>query len=97
MARLAQPQRIALGVEYHGGSFAGWQAQRIPGLLTVQETLESALGRVAAHPVTTVCAGRTDAGVHASGQVVHFDTDAARPLRAWVLGANALLPRSVSV
>ncbi len=97
MARLAQPLRIALGVEYHGGSFAGWQAQRTAGLLTVQETLESALERVAAHPVTTTCAGRTDAGVHATGQVVHFDTDAERPLRAWVLGANAVLPRGVSV
>lgn len=97
MTHAAARQRIALGLEYHGGAFAGWQAQREPGLATVQETLEAALARVAAHPVSTVCAGRTDAGVHASGQVVHFDTDAERPLRAWVLGANAWLPQGVAV
>lgn len=90
-------RRIALGLEYHGGGYAGWQAQHDPELPTVQATLERALARVAARPVTTVCAGRTDAGVHAGAQVVHFDTDAERPLRAWVLGTNAWLPRDISV
>lgn len=90
-------RRVALGLEYQGSAYAGWQAQRRPRLPTVQETLERALARVADHPVSTVCAGRTDAGVHASRQVVHFDTPAARPLRAWVMGANSLLPRDVAV
>lgn len=90
-------RRIALGLEYHGGGYAGWQAQHDPRLPTIQAALERALGRVAARPVTTVCAGRTDAGVHAGAQVVHFDTDAQRPLRAWVLGTNAWLPRDISV
>ena len=90
-------RRVALGIEYHGGAYAGWQAQRSPGLPTVQETLEAALSRIADHPVSTVCAGRTDAGVHASAQVVHFDTRAERPLRAWVMGVNSLLPADVAV
>lgn len=90
-------RRLALGIEYDGGAFSGWQSQRRPGLQTVQEALEAALAAVADHPVSTVCAGRTDAGVHASAQVVHFDTTAIRPDRAWVLGTNAHLPRGVSV
>ena len=90
-------RRVALGIEYHGGAYAGWQAQRSPGLPTVQETLEAALSRIADHPVSTVCAGRTEAGVHASAQVVHFDTRAERPLRAWVMGVNSLLPADVAV
>jgi len=90
-------RRVALGIEYHGGAYAGWQAQRSPVLPTVQEALEAALSRVADHPVFTVCAGRTDAGVHASAQVVHFDTRAERPLRAWVMGVNSLLPADVAV
>ncbi len=97
MASAPLPARIALGVEYDGSRFAGWQAQRTPGVITVQEVLESALERIATRPVTTICAGRTDAGVHASAQVLHFDTDVERPLRAWILGVNALLPRSISV
>lgn len=90
-------RRIALGIEYHGGRYAGWQSQSDPVLPTIQATLEEALGRVAAQPVRTVCAGRTDAGVHASAQVVHFDVTVQRPLRAWVLGANAWLPPDISV
>jgi tRNA pseudouridine38-40 synthase len=82
--------RLALGVEYDGTSFAGWEAQ--PGQRTVQGVLEAALARVADHPVRVVCAGRTDAGVHAWGQVVHFDTRARRDERAWLLGGNANLP-----
>lgn len=83
--------RIALGVEYDGSAFHGWQTQLDPALPTVQETLEKALGEVAAQPVTIICAGRTDTGVHAAGQVVHFDTTSVRPLKAWVLGVNTLL------
>lgn len=89
--------RIALGVEYDGSAFHGWQAQLDPALPTVQESLEAALGQVAAHPVKVHCAGRTDTGVHAAGQVVHFDTTSLRQLKAWVLGANTALKRGVSV
>ena len=87
--------RVALGVEYDGTRFAGWARQ--PGARTVAQVLEAALGEVAAHPVSTRCAGRTDARVHALGQVVHFDTEAERPERAWTLGANTHLPADVSV
>ena len=88
--------RIALGVEYKGTRYAGWQRQST-GVITVQQTLEKALARVAASPIDVQCAGRTDAGVHACGQVVHFDTQAVRPLKAWVMGANAELPHDISV
>jgi tRNA pseudouridine38-40 synthase len=87
----APTRRLALGVEYDGSAFNGWQAQLNPRLATVQESLERALSRVADHPVKLFCAGRTDAGVHGSGQVVHFDTHAQRPLKAWVLGVNSQL------
>ncbi|MEE4377320.1 MAG: tRNA pseudouridine(38-40) synthase TruA [Candidatus Competibacteraceae bacterium] len=88
--------RIALGVEYDGAQFRGWQIQE-PGVRTIQESLERALSAVADHTVTTVCAGRTDAGVHSLGQIVHFDTVAQRPSRAWVLGVNTHLPPDVNV
>jgi len=88
--------RIALGIEYDGSDFAGWQSQE-GGLRTVQGSVEQALSTVADRPVRAVCAGRTDAGVHATAQVVHFDTDAERSLRAWQYGANANLPKGVSV
>lgn len=87
--------RIALGVEYDGSAFAGWQSQ--PGGNTVQDVLEQALATIADHPLRTVCAGRTDAGVHALEQVVHFDTDASRPDSAWIRGVNAHLPPQVAV
>lgn len=87
--------RIALGVEYDGSGFCGWQSQAGGG--SVQDALESALSRVADAPTRVACAGRTDAGVHAIGQVVHFDTDAERPATAWVRGVNAHLPPSVAV
>lgn len=87
--------RIALGVEYDGSAFHGWQKQ--PDGATVQNALESALARIASCPVDVVCAGRTDAGVHATGQVVHFDTDVVRPLTAWVRGVNTFLPSAVAV
>lgn len=87
--------RIALGLEYDGSRFLGWQTQ--PGGGTVQDTLEAALGTIAAEPVSVTCAGRTDRGVHALEQVVHFEVAAQRPASAWVRGANALLPESVAV
>ena len=87
--------RIALGVEYDGSAFNGWQSQ--PDGRTVQDVLEAALGTVAAEPVRVHCAGRTDAGVHALCQVVHFDTAAERPDTAWVRGVNANLPSTVAV
>lgn len=87
--------RIALGIEYDGSCFFGWQTQ--PGGVTVQDALESALSTIAGEPIAATCAGRTDRGVHARAQVVHFDTTAARPDTAWVRGANALLPGSVAV
>lgn len=87
--------RVALGVEYEGSAFRGWQTQ--PGGGTVQDVLQAALQKIAGLPVSVVCAGRTDAGVHAMGQVAHFDTAAKRPLSAWVRGANSFLPPSVAV
>jgi tRNA pseudouridine38-40 synthase len=79
--------RLALGIEYDGSAFAGWQFQQ--HARSVQGDLQQALSRVADHPIELVAAGRTDAGVHALEMVAHFDTTAARPLHAWVLGANA--------
>lgn len=87
--------RIALGVEYCGTSFRGWQSQAGGG--TVQDVLEAALYKIAGVPTGVLCAGRTDAGVHATQQVVHFDTAVERPITAWVRGVNAHLPDSVSV
>lgn len=87
--------RIALGVEYNGSGFHGWQSQR--NSLGVQPVVEHALGRVANHPVSIICAGRTDTGVHATGQVVHFDTHATRDNHAWILGANSNLPKDISI
>jgi len=88
--------RIALGIEYDGSAFKGWQLQR-HGVRTVQAVVEAALQEVAAHPVRVTCAGRTDTGVHAVGQVAHFDTEAERAPRNWVLGTNANLPSDVAV
>lgn len=87
--------KFALGVEYDGREFHGFETQ--PNGRTVQACLEAALSKVADHPVRTVCAGRTDAGVHALGQIVHFESRAERPLNAWVFGANANLPKDVCV
>lgn len=89
--------RIAAGVEYVGSGFHGWQRQRQAGLRTVQGELEAALSRIAAHPVEIYCAGRTDAGVHALGQVLHFDTTAQREPRSWLLGTNTFLPHDVKL
>jgi tRNA pseudouridine38-40 synthase len=88
-------RRVALGVEYDGAGFHGWQTQ--PHARNVQDVLQAALSRVAAHPVEVVAAGRTDTGVHATGQVVHFDTSAERSRHAWLLGVNTQLPADVAV
>jgi len=87
--------RIALGLEYDGSHFCGWQSQ--PSACGVQDALEQALAAIAGEPVRVHAAGRTDTGVHALSQVIHFDTAALRPENAWVRGTNALLPQSVSV
>lgn len=88
--------RLALGIEYKGSRYRGWQRQEA-GVPSVQEAVERALSQVAAEPISVACAGRTDAGVHATGQVVHFDTKVERPLKAWVMGTNANLPADISV
>jgi tRNA pseudouridine38-40 synthase len=87
--------RVALGLEYAGGAFCGFQSQ--PSHCGVQDALEDAIAEIAGHPVGVVAAGRTDARVHAASQIVHFDTDAERPLTAWVRGVNAYLPPDVAV
>jgi len=87
--------RIALGIEYAGTSFCGFQSQ--PSRCGVQDALEAAIGRIASHPVGVVAAGRTDAGVHAVSQVVHFDTQVERPLSAWVRGVNSHLSPQAAV
>jgi len=87
--------RIALGLSYDGSNFCGWQSQ--PSTCGVQDALESAIAKIAQHGIRVHAAGRTDTGVHAVGQVVHFDTDCTRPITAWVRGVNAYLPATVRV
>lgn len=87
--------RIAAGVEYCGADFSGWQSQS--GQRTVQACVEAAISVIADHPVQVQCAGRTDAGVHAVHQVIHFDTTALREPRSWVLGANTKLPHDINL
>lgn len=89
--------RIALGIEYTGTNFNGWQSQFDPAVRSIQSELERALGVIAAHPISVRCAGRTDAGVHATGQVVDFETTVNRSERAWIYGANTNLPRDIKV
>lgn len=91
------PARIALEIEYDGADFSGWQRQSSPELPTVQGAVEKALSRVADHPVQLTCAGRTDAGVHATAQVVHFDAAINRGPAAWLRGGNSLLPAGVRI
>jgi tRNA pseudouridine38-40 synthase len=88
-------QHVALGVEYDGSCFHGWQRQLEQR--SVQQTLEDALGQIAAAPLSLIAAGRTDAGVHATQQIVAFTSPIERPLRAWTRGANSLLPDELSV
>lgn len=92
---MGKMKRIALGVEYNGSQFCGWQHQ--PQGCGIQDALERALTQIAGREVAVVAAGRTDTGVHATGQVLHFDVDVERPLTAWVRGANSFLPDGVAV
>ncbi len=87
--------KIALGIEYDGSRYFGWQKQQ--SVISVQEQLEKALSIIAHSPIEVFCAGRTDAGVHSTGQVVHFETTANRPLKSWCFGTNAHLPDDISV
>lgn len=89
--------RIAIEVEYDGATYCGWQRQKKPAVPTVQEQVEDALSFVANHPVSVICAGRTDSGVHATSQIVHFETAVARSEKAWVCGTNANLPDDVVI
>ncbi|MGH8494156.1 MAG: tRNA pseudouridine(38-40) synthase TruA [Moraxellaceae bacterium] len=88
--------RFAIGVDYNGRAYRGWQTQQ-PGVKSVQETLEKAIAHVANHKVTVIAAGRTDAGVHGAGMVAHFDSDALRPERSWMLGVNTKLPEDIAL
>jgi tRNA pseudouridine38-40 synthase len=87
--------RIALGIEYDGAKYFGWQRQK--EVASVQEKLEKSLSIVANHPVEVQCAGRTDAGVHGTGQVVHFETTTVRKMVAWTMGVNANMPKDIAV
>ena len=87
--------KIALGIEYNGKNYFGWQRQ--DKVLSVQEELEKALSFVANEKIEVFCAGRTDSGVHGTGQVVHFETNAVRPEKAWAFGTNANLPDDIAV
>lgn len=87
--------RIALGIEYDGTNYHGWQCQA--GLSTIQEKVEFALSKIALQPIKVVCAGRTDAGVHALEQVVHFDTEVIRQDIAWIFGTNSNLPLDIRI
>ncbi len=96
MVRSLASQRVALGIVYDGSRYHGWQYQGAD-VLTVQSTLQNALASIADHQLTLTCAGRTDTGVHATRQVVHFDVDNERPDKAWTEGTNARLPNDISV
>ena len=87
--------KIALGVEYMGTDFHGWQLQK-SGIRTVQQVVEKALSKIADHPVRVFCSGRTDAGVHAIEQVIHFETQVDREDKAWLFGGNVNLPHDVN-
>jgi tRNA pseudouridine38-40 synthase len=91
----ARGRRVAAIVEYDGTEYAGWQSQEHSA--SIQDAVQAALSFVAGEPVTAICAGRTDSGVHAAGQVIHFDTGAQRTPRAWVLGANTRLPPAIAL
>lgn len=96
-AAYVAPFRYALGVEYAGANYNGWQSQAEAHVDTVQSRLEAALSKIANHPVHLICAGRTDTGVSASYQVVHFDAQVERLERAWVMGSNSNLPDDIAV
>jgi tRNA pseudouridine38-40 synthase len=88
-------RRVAAIVEYDGTEYAGWQSQEHS--VSIQDAVQAAISFVAGHPIVAICAGRTDSGVHATGQVIHFDTNAVRTPRAWVLGANTKLPAAIAL
>ena len=88
--------RFAASISYHGGQYHGWQKQQ-DEIKTVEACLGTAIAKVANHPVSLICAGRTDAGVHALGQVIHFDTTACRSIENWQRGTNRYLPDDIRV
>ncbi|MEM8594201.1 MAG: tRNA pseudouridine(38-40) synthase TruA [Pseudomonadota bacterium] len=90
-------KRMVLAVSYKGFAYRGWQSQLSDDIATVQDAVEHAISSVANHPVKVICAGRTDARVHAECQIIHFDTHSERPLRAWVDGVNCSLPYDVRI
>ena len=94
---IAKGDRVVLAVSYDGSAYSGWQSQRKHAVATVQDELEKTLGLIANQPIRVQCAGRTDAGVHASEQIVHFDSPVDRPERAYVMGANTNLPSDIAV
>ncbi len=87
--------KFALGIEYDGAAYSGWQRQQ--NVPSVQQALEEALSRVINEPIVVTCAGRTDSGVHATAQVVHFETDVKREMKALTMGVNANLPGDIAV
>ena len=89
-------KKVALSVSYNGAPYHGWQCQK-GNVRTVQGELEDALSKIANSPIRVGCAGRTDAGVHATNQIVEFSTNSDRDTRAWVYGTNSHLPESISV
>ncbi|WP_432473852.1 tRNA pseudouridine(38-40) synthase TruA [Amphritea sp. HPY] len=89
--------RYALCVEYAGGNYRGWQTQKEKDVPTVQETVEAALSKIANEPISVICAGRTDACVSGTYQIIHFDTTAERNLRGWVMGTNTQLPDDIAI
>ena len=89
-------QRFAIGIEFCGMRYKGWQTQQA-GVRSIQETMERVLSTIADAPIILHGAGRTDAGVHATNMVAHFDTEAVRPLRGWLMGANSQLPKDIAI
>lgn len=89
-------QRYAIGIEFCGTRFKGWQTQQ-SGVRSIQQTIEQVLSKIADEPITIHGAGRTDAGVHATNMVAHFDTHAIRPERGWLMGANSQLPKDIAI
>lgn len=87
--------KFAVGIEYAGTAYSGWQIQKHAA--SIQQHIEEAIGYVADHRVQLVCAGRTDAGVHAVEQVAHFESTAKRDIRSWILGSNCQLPRDIRI
>ena len=89
-------KRFAASIEYYGTNYSGWQKQK-QTTETIQEKVENAFSSIANEEVNVVCSGRTDAGVHALSQVIHFDTNTKRLKKSWVEGTNSLLPNDISI